>query len=48
MDLPREGGNGTSSSVQMSSYQGNTYREDLSWLHFDQEPKFQEGQQVKG
>ena len=42
----REGGGGTSSSVQISIYQGNTYREDLSWLHFNDKPKVQEGQQV--
>ena len=27
--------------------QSNTYRKDLSWLHFDDEPSFQERQQVK-
>ena len=26
----------------MNIYQSNTYRQDLSWLHFDVEPKFQE------
>ena len=25
--------------VQMNIYQSNTYRKDLSWLHFDDEPK---------
>ena len=25
----------------------NTYRKELSWLHFDNEPKVQERQQVK-
>ena len=28
-------------------YQSNTYRDDLSWQHFDNEPKVQERQQVK-
>ena len=33
---------------QMSQfYQSNTYRKDLSWLHFDNEPRVQEKQQVK-
>ena len=30
------------SSEQMSIYQVNTCREDLSWLHFEDEPKVQE------
>ena len=25
--------------VQMNIYQSNSYRKDLSWLHFDDEPK---------
>ena len=33
--------------VQMNIYQSNTYRRDLSWLHFNNEPRFQERQQVK-
>ena len=33
--------------VQMNIYQSNTYRNDLSWLHFDDEPRVQERQQVK-
>ena len=33
--------------VQMNIYQSNTYRKDLSWLHFDDEPRVQEKQQVK-
>ena len=33
--------------VQMYMYQSNTYRKDLSWLHFNNEPKVQEWQQVK-
>ena len=33
--------------VQMNLYQSNTYRNDLSWLHFDDEPRVQERQQVK-
>ena len=28
-------------------YQNNTYRKDLSWSHFDDEPRVQEKQQVK-
>ena len=31
----------------MKIYQSNTYRKDLSWLHFDDEPRVQEKQQVK-
>ena len=34
--------------VQKNIYQSNTYRKDLSWLHFDDEPRVQEMQQVKG
>ena len=33
--------------VQMNIYESNTYRKDLSWLHFDDEPWIQERQQVK-
>ena len=33
--------------VQMNINQSNTYRKDLSWLHFDDEPRVQERQQVK-
>ena len=33
--------------VQMNIYQNNTYRKDLNWLHFDDEPRVQERQQVK-
>ena len=33
--------------VQMNIYQNNTYRKDLSWLHFNDEPRVQEGQEVK-
>ena len=33
--------------VQMNIYQSNTYRRDLSWLNFDDEPRVQEKQQVK-
>ena len=33
--------------VQMNIYQINTYRKDLSWLHFDDEPRVQQRQQVK-
>ena len=33
--------------VQMNIYQSNTYRKDLSWLHFDDEPWVQGRQQVK-
>ena len=30
------------SKVQIIIYQSNTYRKDLSWLHFDDEPRVQE------
>ena len=33
--------------VQMNIYQSNTYRKDLSWPHFNDEPRVQERQQVK-
>ena len=33
--------------VQMNIYQGNIYGKGLSWLHFDDDPKAQETQQVK-
>ena len=33
--------------AQMNIYQSNTYRKDLDWLYFDNEPKFQGSQQVK-
>ena len=33
--------------VQMSLCQSNTYRKDLSWLHFDDKPRVQERQPVK-
>ena len=33
--------------VLMSIYQISTYRKALSWLHFDDEPRFPEKQQVK-
>ena len=29
-------------------YQSNTYKRNLSWLHFNHEPRVQEKQQVKG
>ena len=32
--------------VQMNIYKSNTDRIDLGWLHFDEEPKVQEKQQV--
>ena len=31
----------------MNIYQSNTYRKDLSWLHFNNEPRFQGRQQGK-
>ena len=34
-------------SIQMNIYQSNNYRKDLSWLHFDNELRNQEKQQVK-
>ena len=33
--------------VLMNIYQSNTYRKDLGWPHFDDEPRVQEKQQVK-
>ena len=33
--------------VLKNIYQSNTYRKDLSWPHFDNEPRVQEKQQVK-
>ena len=33
--------------VQMNIYQSNTYRKDFRWLHFNNEPRVQERQQVK-
>ena len=33
--------------VPKNIYQNNTYRKDLSWPHFDDEPRVQEKQQVK-
>ena len=33
--------------VQMNIYQSNNYRKDLSWLHFSNQPRIQERQQVK-
>ena len=35
-------GSGTVEPVQMNSYQSNTYRKDLSWLHFNDEARVQE------
>ena len=32
--------------VQIKFYESNTYRKDLSWLHFDK-PRIQDWQQVK-
>ena len=34
--------------VKRNIYQGNTYRNNLSWLHFDDEPRVQWMQQCKG
>ena len=31
----------------MNTYQSNVYRNDLSWLHFGDEPMLQDNQQVK-
>ena len=33
--------------VQVKIYQSNDYRKDLTWLHFDNEPRVPEKQQVK-
>ena len=29
----------TAQQLQMNIYQGNTYKKDLHWLHFDNKPK---------
>ena len=34
--------------VLKNIYHSNTYRKDLSWLNFNNEPRVQEKQQVKG
>ena len=31
----------------MNIYQSSTYRKDLTWLHFEDEPRIQERQQEK-
>ena len=33
--------------VLMNIYQSHAYRNDFRWLHFDDEPRVQERQQVK-
>ena len=33
--------------VQMNIYKSNTYRKDLTWLHFDDESRVQVRQEVK-
>ena len=33
--------------VQINIHQSDNYRKDFSWLHFDNEPRVQERQQVK-
>ena len=33
--------------VQMNIYQSNAYAKDLDWTHFDDEPRVQDGLQVK-
>ena len=33
--------------VYINIYQSNSYRKDLSWIHFDDESRAQETQQVK-
>ena len=33
--------------VLKNIYQSNSYRKDLDWLHFDDEPRVQVKQQVK-
>ena len=42
IDLPQEQRSWTSRASLDDIYQSNTYRKDLSWLHFDDEPKVQE------
>ena len=45
VDLLQEKGSETSSDKNI--YWSNPYRKDLSWPHFDDEPRVQEKQQVK-
>ena len=33
--------------IQVNIYHSNTYRKDLSWQHFNDEPRVQVRQQVK-
>ena len=33
--------------VQINIYQSNTFRKDLHWPHFDDEPRVQDKQQMK-
>ena len=49
VDLPREKGSGTEpvEPVLKNIYERNTYRKDLSWPHFNNEPRIQGKQQVK-
>ena len=44
---PSRKGSGTIERVLKNIYQSNTYRKDFSWPHVDDEPRFQEKQQVK-
>ena len=37
----------TAGPVRMNIYQKNALEKDLSWLHFDSEPRVQERQQLK-
>ena len=39
VDPPREKGSGTSWVRSEVIYQSSTYRKDLSWPHFDDEPR---------
>ena len=48
VDLHRYKGSGSVKPVLKNICQSNTYREDLSCPHFDNEPRFQGKQQMKG
>ena len=37
----------TAEPVQINIYQTNTYRKDFNWLHFGDDPRVQERQQMK-
>ena len=46
VNLPQEKGIETS-LVQINIYQSNSYKNDLSWLCFEDEPRVQKRQQIE-